>query len=227
MSTQESEERALEVMRKELASERMPELPWDDMERDLMARLDDAPMTSLPRSLDARVDDVPNSYVPDVRSQFVRVSFVVLAAAACFALVWFSPLMRGPSAANSAATPPVEAPVSTEAPTTLVSPDVPKTDNAPKPQPSPAITVEAPLRTLTADDVKKAFLKCVELDKHYGKAAAAKLKGAKLTVFLEPDGRVARIGFDPAIDVKAMECFREDWRSGKFVGKTNPVTIRF
>jgi hypothetical protein len=46
-----AEERALEAMRKELASQRVPELPWDDMERELLAKLDEAPMTSQPRSL--------------------------------------------------------------------------------------------------------------------------------------------------------------------------------
>lgn len=227
MSTQQSEERALEIMRKELASERLPELPWDDMERELMARLDDAPITSLPRSLDARVDDVPNSYVRDPRSQFVRISFVVLAAAACFALFWFSPLRSGESVVISTATPSV-APASPSIDASQVSPEVPPANAANiSPQPAPSATVEAPTRTITADDVKLAFFKCVEQDKRYGKNAAAKLKGEKLTIFLEPDGRIASVGFEPAIEQNVMACFRTDLRSGRFVGATQPVTIRF
>lgn len=40
MSTNEPEERALEVMRKELAAEETPSLPWDAMERELLAKLE-------------------------------------------------------------------------------------------------------------------------------------------------------------------------------------------
>jgi len=106
-SRERAEERALEVMRKNLASERMPDLPWDKMERELMARLDEAPMTSQPRSLDARVDDVPVSYMRKPRMQFVHVGFVVLAAAAAFALFWLSPLSSGQSIVMSTAKPSV------------------------------------------------------------------------------------------------------------------------
>jgi hypothetical protein len=226
MSTHESEERALEVMRKELASERPPELPWDQMERDLMARLDDAPITSLPRSLDAHVDDVPNSYVRDQRAQFVRIGFVVLAAAASFAIFWFSPLHSGKSMVISTAS----SPVATESPHVAappVFPEVPTANTVQAPQPLPSVAVEPPTRTMTADDAKAAFLKCLELDKHYGKAAADKLEGEKLTVFLGPDGRMTSIGFAPATDSKAMACFRDDLRAGKFVGATKSITIQF
>jgi hypothetical protein len=197
MSTNSSEERALEVMRKELASERVPDLPWDDMERSLMARLDEAPMTSQPRSLDARVDDVPASSVRHPRMQFVRVGVVVFAAAAAFALFWISPLHSGKPIVISTATPSVSA------------------------------AAEVPPRTITANDAKAAFMTCVATDKRYGNDPAEKLKGEKLVVFLESDGRVATIRFDSPVEHSVMPCVFEALRPGRFVGTTNPVTIQF
>lgn len=227
MSTNRSEERALEVMRKELASERVPDLPWDDMERALMARLDEAPMTSQPRSLDARVDDVPVSSVRNPRLQFVRVGFVVFAAAAAFALFWISPLHSGKPIVISTATPSVAVPASTNASTERVSPKVPATTPAPIPQSPASASADAPTRTITASDAKSAFLTCVALDKRYGKTPATKLKGEKLVIFLEPDGRIATIRFDSPLEPTVMQCVFDALRSGKFVGTTSPVTIHF
>ena len=143
MSTSRSEERALEVMRKELAAEPVPELPWNKMERELLARLDEPPMTSHPRSLDARIDDVP---VPSVRHlpqrRFARAGAFVLALAAAWTLFWISPLRRGESIV-----------VSTASPGGSVSP------------PALATPIEGPSRELTVGSVKAALSKCRSGDK--------------------------------------------------------------
>jgi hypothetical protein len=98
-----AEERALETMRKELASQRVPDLPWDDMERELLAKLDEAPMTSHPRSLDAPVVDVPVASVRNPRTQFARIGFLGLAAAASFGLFWMAASRtRGPIVVSTA-----------------------------------------------------------------------------------------------------------------------------
>lgn len=225
MSTNGSEERALEVMRKELASERVPELPWDDMERALMARLDEAPMTSQPRSLDARVDDVPIASVRNPRLQFVRVGFVAFAAAAAFALFWISPLHSGRPIVISTATPSVAVPATANV--EQVSPKKTAAKPIEVPQSPASASMEAPPRTINAKDVKSAFMTCVAQDKHYGKAPAKKLKGEKLVVFLEPDGGIATIRFDSPLEPTVMQCVFEALRSGRFVGTTSPVTIQF
>lgn len=143
MSTSRSEERALEVMRKELAAEPVPELPWNKMERELLARLDEPPMTSHPRSLDARIDDVP---VPSVRHlpqrRFARAGAFVLALAAAWTLFWISPLRRGESIV-----------VSTASPGGSVSP------------PALATPTEGPSRELTVGSVEAALSKCRSGDK--------------------------------------------------------------
>lgn len=227
MSTQQSEERALEIMRKELASERMPDLPWDKMERELMARLDDAPMTSHPKSLDARVDDVPVLSVRNPRKQFVQVSFVVFAAAAAFALFWFSPLHSGKQVVISSAKPPVVAPAS---PNTQVEPQTaktPATNPAPAPQPVVSSSADVAPWNLAQSDVKSAFSMCVKMDKNYRTNTAAKLKKEKLTVYLQKDGKIATIGFDSPLEPQVMQCVFETLRGGKFVGATKPFTIQF
>ena len=100
-------------------------------------------------------------------------------------------------------------------------------DSAPKPQPSPSVVVEPAPRDLKSNDVKLAFSKCVELDKRYGKNAAAKLKGEKLTVFLKADGKVDSLRFDSPIEPKVITCVFESLSSGRFVGTTKPLTIQF
>jgi hypothetical protein len=225
MSTQNSEERALEIMRKELASERMPDLPWAKMERELMARLDDAPMTAHPKSLDARVDDVPISSVLNPRKQFVQVSFVVFAAAAAFALFWFSPLHSGKRVAISTASPSVGAPASSYAPIEPTTPNAPETNPAPKATVPPSADV--PPWNLAQSDVKSAFSMCVKMDKNYRTNIATKLKGEKLTVYLEKDGKIATIRFDSPLEPQVMQCVFETLRGGKFVGATKPFTIQF
>ena len=227
MSANRSEERALEVMRKELASERMPELPWNDMERELMARLDDAPMTAQPRSLDARVDDLPALSTRNPRAQFVRVGFVVFAAAAAFALFWMSPLHSGKPIVISTATPSVAAPASSNAPVARVSPEINRANSASAPQPQTSASAEAPTHTITSADVRASFRTCVPLDKRYGSVAKPKLKGEKLVVFLEKDGRIATIRFDSPLKPTVMECVFDALRSGRFVGTTSPFTIQF
>ncbi len=227
MSIQRSEERALEVMRKQLASEPVPDLPWDKMERELMARLDEAPMTSQPRSLDARVDDVPVLSMHNPRAQFVRVGFVVFAAAAAFALVWMSPINSGKVVVISTATPSVAAPASSNAPVDRVSPEVPTEKAAPVPQVQPSAAHEVPTHKISAVDVRKSFTTCVALDKRYGTTAKPKLKGEKLEVFLEKDGRIATIRFDSPLEPSVMQCVFEALRPGRFVGTTSPVTIQF
>lgn len=226
MSNQRSEERALEVMRKQLASERTPDLPWDDMERELMARLDDAPMTSQPRSLDAHVDDVPVLSTRHTRAQFVRVGFVVFAAAAAFALVWISPINSGKVVVISTATPSVAAPAVPNVPD-RVSPEIPSGHSTSEPLLSPSAAAEVPTRTITAVDVRKSFTTCVALDKRYGTVAKPKLKGEKLEVFLEKDGRIATIRFDSPLEPTVMQCVFEALRQGRFVGTKSPVTIQF
>jgi hypothetical protein len=225
MSTQQSEDRALEIMRKELASERMPDLPWDKMERELMARLDDAPMTSQPKSLDARVDDVPVSSVRHPRKQFVQVSFVVFAAAAAFALFWFSPLHSGKRVVISTASPSVVTPASSYAPDEHLTPKAPETNVAPQPVLSSSADV-APWN-LAQSDVKSAFSMCVKMDKNYRTNTAAKLKKEKLTVYLEKDGKIATIRFDSPLEPQVMQCVFETLRGGRFVGATKPFTIQF
>jgi len=225
MSTHQSEERALEFMRKELASERVPDLPWNDMERELMARLDDAPMTSHPRSLDARIDDVPVLSARNPRAQFVRVGFVVLAAAAAFALFWMSPLHSGKPIVISTAKPSVAAPASSHAPVAHPSPKLSSTNSAPALPTSASAAV--PMRTITPNYVKSSFTRCVTLDKRYATSPAAKLKGEKLTVFLEPDGRIATIRFDAPLEATVMQCVFDALRAGRFVGTTGPITIPF
>lgn len=225
MSNHRSEERALEVVRKELAAERVPDLPWDKMERELMARLDDAPMTAQPRSLDARVDDVPVLSLRHPRAQFVRVGFVVLAAAAVFALFWMSPLSSGKVIVISTATPSVVAPATSNAPAARVSPQIPSVKTAPAPQLQPSVSAEAPTRTITSADVRKSFSKCVVLDKRY--RTPAKLKGEKLEVFLEKDGRIATIRFDSPLEPTVMQCVFEALRPGRFAKTKSPVTIQF
>lgn len=219
MSTDRSEERALEVMRKELASEPVPDLPWADMERSLLARLDEPPMTSHPRSLDAHVDDVPVSSLRFVRMPFVRIGYVALAAAAAFALFWFSPLHSGKPLVISQASSSSPVPATPQVSADGLPPKVP----APQ-SPAPASTEAAPL-TITPKIVRASFSSCIARDKRYG--SAAKLKGEKLVVFLEPDGRISTIRFDSPIDRSVMECVFEDLRSGRFVGTTSPVTIQF
>lgn len=227
MSNHQSEERALEVMRKELAAQNGPELPWDKMERELMARLDDAPMTSQPRSLDARVDDVPVSSIRAHRFPFVHVGFVAFAAAAAFALFWMSPLHSGKPIVISSATPPVAVPASSANFAEPVQPKTPVTNPPAVPAPSSSAAAEPPPRTIQAKDVKAAFLGCVSLDKQYAKNPAAKLKGEKLEVFLEPDGRVATIRFDSPLDANVMQCVFSELGSARFVKTTKPVTIQF
>lgn len=225
MSTDQAEERALEVMRKELASERMPDLPWDDMERELMARIDDAPMTSQPRSLDARIEDVPVSSVRDPRTRFVQISFAVLAAAAVFALFWMSPLHSGKPIVIKTATPSDPAPASSPE----VDPTTPEssTTNAPAPQLPTAPSTDGPTRTITSKDVTSAFKSCIAQDKHYGTAFAAKLKGEKLTVFLKSDGRIDTIRFDSPLEPKTMPCVFDKLRTGRFAKPTGTLKIRF
>jgi hypothetical protein len=227
MSNHRSEERALEVMRKQLASEPVPDLPWNDMERDLMARLDDAPMTSQPRSLDAQIDDVPVFSSRNPRAQFVRVGFVVFAAAAAFALVWMSPLNTGKVVVISTATPSVAAPATSNAPVDRVSPEIPSANTAAVPQIPPSASAEALTRTIKSADVRKAFTKCVVLDKRYGTVAKPKLKGEKLQVFLEKDGSIATIRFDSPLEPTVMQCVFAALRSGRFVKTKSPVTIQF
>lgn len=219
-------ERALEVMRKELAAERLPDLPWDSMERDLMARLDEEPMTSHPKSLEAHVDDVPASYVRNPRSQFVRIGFVVMAAAACFALFWMSPLHSGKRVVISNASPSVATPETSNFHDPMVAPQKPTPVQAPVTSaetPAP----EPPTHTIAAKDVKAAFSTCVALDKRYAGPAAAKLKGEKLMVFLEKDGGIATIRFDSPVEQQVMHCVFDKLRSGKFVGTKGPVTVQF
>jgi hypothetical protein len=220
MSTNRSEERALEVMRNALVSERVPDLPWNDMERELMARLDDAPMTSHPRSLDARVDDVPVLSTRNPRARFVRVGMVAFAAAAGFALFWISPLHSGRLIVISTATPSVAAPASSNAPVERVSSEIQDPNRVP-------VADELLTRTITSTDVRASFSSCVALDKRYGSASAPKLKGEKLEVFLEEDGRIATIRFDSPLEPSVMECVFDALRSGRFVGTTSPVTIQF
>ena len=223
MSTHRSEERALEVMRKQLASERTPDLPWDKMERELMARLDDAPMTAQPRSLDASVDDIPMLSTRHPRAQFVRVGFVVFAAAAAFALVWISPINSGKVVVISTATPSVAAPAVSNAPA-RVSPEIPSTS---QPLPHSSVAAEVPTRKITAADVRKSFTTCVALDKRYGTPSKPKLKGEKLQVFLEKDGRIATIRFDSPLEPSVMQCVFEAIRQGRFVKTKSPITIQF
>jgi hypothetical protein len=227
MSNNRSEERALEVMRKQLASERTPDLPWDDMERELMARLDDAPMTSQPRSLDARIDDLPVLSTRNPRAQFVRVGFVVFAAAAAFALFWMSPIHSGKVVVISTATPSVAAPGTSNASGDRVSPETPSATTVSSPSPRASASAEGPTHTITSADVRKSFSKCVALDKRYGTASKPKLKGETLEVFLEKDGKIATIRFDSPLEPTVMQCVFEALRSGRFVDTKSPVTIQF
>lgn len=226
-SEQRAEERALEIMRKELAAERMPDLPWDSMERDLMARLDEAPMTSHPKSLDARVDDLPVSSVRNPRTQFVRIGFVVMAAAACFALFWMSPLHSGKPVVITTASPSVAAPDPSNFPDPLVSPQKPVPAVEPPATSAEVAPPEPPPRVIGAKDVRAAFSSCVALDKRYAGAAASKLKGEKLMVFLEKDGNIKTIRFDSPVEQQVMHCVFDKLRSGKFVKTKGPVTIKF
>lgn len=225
MSTPQSEDRALEIMRKELASERMPDLPWDKMERELMARLDDAPLTTIPKSLEAHVDDVPVSSIRNPRKQFVQVSFVVFAAAAAFALFWISPFHSTDRGTPKVASSSVVAPGTSYAPDEHVAPKAPETNVVPQPVVSSSADV-APWN-LAQSDVKSAFSMCVKMDKNYRTNTAAKLKKEKLTVYLEKDGKIATIRFDSPLEPQVMQCVFETLRGGKFVGATKPFTIQF
>jgi hypothetical protein len=140
-----AEERALETMREELASQRVPDLPWDDMERELLAKLDEAPMTSQPRSLDAPVVDVPAASVRNPRTQFARIGFLGLAAAASFGLFWIAvSRTRGPVVVSTAS-PPVTRTLTTNdlksAVSLCVSSDKPQEGSATRPAEDRKLTV--------------------------------------------------------------------------------------
>lgn len=226
MSKYEPEERALEVMRKELASQRVPDLPWNDMERDLLARLDEAPMTSHPRSLDARVDDVPVTSVRNPRSQFFRVSFLVAAAAASFALTWMVVSRDRQPIVISTASPSVTAPALSSMSVPPVSQEIPSAKPTPAEQ-KDSVVVPAPMRTLTMNDVKSALSACVHSDKPNASSGARVAKNRSLNIVLAADGRVSKIRFEPVLGASVNQCVLDSLRSGKFVGRTGPITVQF
>jgi hypothetical protein len=127
----------------------------------------------------------------------------------------------------STATPSVAAPASSNAPVDRVSPAIPSAKTIPVPQVPPSVSAEAPTRTITSADVRKSFTKCVVLDKRYGTLSKPKLKGEKLEVFLEKDGRIATIRFDSPLQPTVMQCVFEALRPGRFVKTKSPVTIQF
>jgi hypothetical protein len=94
-------------------------------------------------------------------------------------------------------------------------------------QPSVPVAPEAALHTITSAEVRRTFSKCVVRDKRYSSAGAPKLKGERLEVFLEPDGRIATIRFDSPLEPTVMECVFAALRSGRFVGRKNPIILKF
>lgn len=226
MTTYGSEERALEAMRKELATERVPDLPWDDMERELLAKLEEAPMTSHPRSLDARVDDVPVASVRSPRPQFARLSFVVLAAAASFGLFWMAVSRNRGPIVISTASPSVTAPAASISSAPSVSQEIP----SPAPMPvehkesEPAPT---PPRALTTNDVRAALSVCVPSNKPNSPTGARPAKNRTLNIQLAADGRISKIRFEPVLGASVNQCVLDSLRSGRFVGKTGSITIQF